>query len=114
MNPLHLFINNASGYIEEKGVNIYLIFDFTDENEELLKKYNDVWNGTTKKIKEVGSDECDYEKYNKKIKFNPDDNLPLNKPLIIFHNMTITTRSAFEEDGKLKMIQKFFLMILCI
>ena len=108
MNPLHLLIYHASGYIEEKGVNIYLIFDSTDENEELLKKYNDVWNGTRKKIKEVGSDECDYEKYYKKIKFNPDDNLPLNKPLIIFHNMTITTRSAFEEDGKLKMIRKFF------
>ena len=35
-----------------------------------------------------------------KIKFNPDDNLPLKKPLK-FHNMTITIRSVFEEDGKL-------------
>ena len=35
-----------------------------------------------------------------KIKFNSDDNLPLNKPLR-FHNMTITIRSVFEEDGKL-------------
>ena len=34
-----------------------------------------------------------------KIKFNPDDNLPLKKPLN--HNMTITIRSVFEEDGKL-------------
>ena len=34
-----------------------------------------------------------------KIKFNSDDNLPLNKPLK-FHNMTITIRSVFEEDGK--------------
>ena len=37
VNPLDLFINHASGYIEEKGVNKYLIFDFTDENKELLK-----------------------------------------------------------------------------
>ena len=35
-----------------------------------------------------------------KIKFNSDDDLPLNKH-IKFHNMTITIRSAFEEDGKL-------------
>ena len=28
-----------------KEVNKYFIFDSTDENEELLKKYNDVWNG---------------------------------------------------------------------
>ena len=35
-----------------------------------------------------------------KIKFNSDDKLPLNKPLK-FHNITITIRSVFEEDGKL-------------
>ena len=35
-----------------------------------------------------------------KIKFNSDDNLSLNKPLK-FHNITITIRSVFEEDGKL-------------
>ena len=35
-----------------------------------------------------------------KIKFNSDDNLPLNKPLK-FHNITIIIRSVFGEDGKL-------------
>ena len=35
-----------------------------------------------------------------KIKFNSDDNLPLNKPLK-FHAMTIIIRSAFEEGSKL-------------
>ena len=35
-----------------------------------------------------------------KIKFNSDDNLPLNEPLK-FHNIAITIRSVFEEDGKL-------------
>ena len=35
-----------------------------------------------------------------KIKFNSDDNLPLNKQLK-FQNMTITIRSVFEENGKL-------------
>ena len=48
------------------------------------------------KIKEVSNDECDYEKDYMKIKFNSDDDLPLN-----FHIMTITIRSVFEEDGKL-------------
>ena len=45
VNPLYLLINHANGYIEEKGVNKYLIFDSTDENKELLKKCKDVWNG---------------------------------------------------------------------
>ena len=37
LNPLYLLINHANGYVEEKGVNKYLIFDYTDENKELLK-----------------------------------------------------------------------------
>ena len=43
VNPLYLFVNHANGYIEEKGVNKCLIFDSSDENKELLKKYNDVF-----------------------------------------------------------------------
>ena len=35
-----------------------------------------------------------------KIKFNSDDDLPLNK-LLKIHNMTLIIRSVFEEDGKL-------------
>ena len=34
VNPLYLIIDHASGYIEEKGVNKYFIFDSTDENKE--------------------------------------------------------------------------------
>ena len=35
VNPLHLFFNRASRYIEEKNENKYLIFDSTDENKDL-------------------------------------------------------------------------------
>ena len=67
VNPLYLTISHASGYIEEKGVNKYLVFDSmelhsTNENKELLKKYNDVFNGSRNKIKKKSGDECDYEK----------------------------------------------------
>ena len=48
VNPLYLTITHASGYIEEKGVNKYLVFSSIDENKELLKKYNDVFNGIRK------------------------------------------------------------------
>ena len=100
VNPLYLLIAHANRYIEEKDVNKYLVFDSADENKELLKKYNDVFNGIRDKIKETSSSECDYEKDYMKINFNSDDNLPLNKPLK-FHNVTITIRSVSEEDGKL-------------
>ena len=64
--------------LKKKNGNKYLIFDSTDENKELLKKNNDVWNGIKDKIKEINSVKCDYEKDQMKIKFNSDDNLPLN------------------------------------
>ena len=99
VNPLYLIVAYASGYIEGKGVNKYLVFDSADENRELLKKYNDVFNGIKNKIKKIISDECDYEKDYMDIKFNSDDNLPSKKALK-FHNMTITIRSVFKEVGK--------------
>ena len=101
VNPLYLRINHASGYIEEKNGNKYLVFDFVDENKEVFKKYADVWDGIKNKIKAINSGkENDYGKDYIKIKFNSDDDLPLNKPLK-FHAMTIIIRSVFEEDGKL-------------
>ena len=59
---MYLTITHASGYIGEKGGNKYLVFDSIDENKELLKKYNDVFNRIMGKIKEVSSEECDYKK----------------------------------------------------
>ena len=37
VNPLYLLIGHASGYIEEKNRNKYLIFDSADENKGVLK-----------------------------------------------------------------------------
>ena len=67
----------------------------------MLKKYNDVFNGIRDEIKTInGGKENDYEKAYMKIKFDSDDNLPLNKPLRL-HLMTITISSVIEEYRKL-------------
>ena len=101
VNPLYLHIGHASGYIDEKNGNKYLIFDYVDENKEVLRKYADVWDGIKNKIKEInGCKESDYGKDYMKIKFNSDDDLQLNK-LLKFHLMTIIIRCVFSEDGKL-------------
>ena len=93
-------INHASGYVEEKNRNKYLIFYSADENKEVLKKYADVWDGIKNKIKAINDgEENDYGKDYMKIKFNSDNDVPLNKPLK-FHTMTKIIRSIFEEDGK--------------
>ena len=76
---MYLIVNHANGYIEEKGVNRYLIFDSTNENKELLKNTMIFGNGIRDKIKELSSSECDYQKDFMKVKFNSDDNLALNK-----------------------------------
>ena len=68
-----------------------MIFDSTDENKEVSKKYADVCNRIKNEIKTInGGKENYYEKDYMKIKFNSDDDLPLNKPLK-FHLMTITS-----------------------
>ena len=59
VNPLYLGITHSDGYIEKKGTNKYLALDSTDDNKELLKKYNDIFNGIRDKIKEINSNECD-------------------------------------------------------
>ena len=36
INPLYLNITHSNGYIEEKGVNKYLVFNTTDENKNII------------------------------------------------------------------------------
>ena len=78
-----------------------IFYDSANENKGLLKKYADVWDGIKNKIKAIYvRKENNYGKDYMKIKFNSNDDLPLNKPLK-FHAMTIIMRSVFEEDDKL-------------
>ena len=61
VNPLYLGITHANEYIEDINENKYIIFDSMelhsmDENKELLKKYNDVFNWIMDEIKEISND----------------------------------------------------------
>ena len=93
-------IDNASGYIEEKGSSKCLIFDSTDKNKELLKKYRCVFDGLIDEIKTKDDDWLEYTKDHTKIKFSSEDNLPLNKPLK-FYQMPVTIRCVISEENKL-------------
>ena len=64
------------------------------------KKYNDTWDRIKNKIEEISGGKYDYKKDYMKIKFNSDDDLPLNKPLK-FYNMAIIIRCVFQEAEKL-------------
>ena len=75
-----MHIDNASGYIEEVNEDKYLVFDVRDDDDD------DDW--------------LEYAKNYMKIKFNSDDNLPLNKPLK-FYQMTVTIRYVFSKYNRL-------------
>ena len=94
-----MIIDKLEGFIEEKTGNKYLTLVSTDKNKEVLIKYIELWD----KIKNlIGCNSIkagEYEKDFVKIKFNSNDNLPLNRILKI-HNMTIVIESVFQEDGK--------------
>ena len=97
---MYLLIYKIDGFIEEKGGNKYLNIAFKDDNDEVLRKYKDVLSGIKSGIEKINSNRSgEYEKDYKKIKFNSDDKLSLNKQLK-FLSVTIVIRSVFEDDGK--------------
>ena len=98
VNPLHVITGKVDGYIKENNRNKYLVFDSTDENKKIFKKYRELWDGIKNETINGGK-KAEYSKDFMKIKFNTDDNLPLNKPLKL-HLLTIIVRCIFEEDGK--------------
>ena len=112
---MYLIIDKVDGHIErssaeENNESKSLVFDSTDENNEVSKKYTELWDGIENEVEIINGGECnsvekgecnsvDYGKDFMKIKFNSDDNLPLNKPLKP-HLLTIIIKCIFEEDGK--------------
>ena len=100
---MYLIIGKVDGHIEEKNESKYLVFDSTDENKEVLKKYTELWDGIKNEIETInGGKKGEYGKDFMKIKFNTDDNLPLNKPLKL-HLLTKIVVGIFKEDGKLNL-----------
>ena len=72
----------------------------TDYNNNVLKKYSEVWKGIKNQIVKINNGlEREYDKDYMKIKFDSDDDLPLNK-VMKFYDLTFIIRSIFEKNGK--------------
>ena len=82
-----------------KNENKYSTLVSADKNKKVLIKYIELWDKIKNLIKKINDKSGDYDEKYMKIKFNTDDNLPLNK-ILKTHNMTIVIRSVFQEDGK--------------
>ena len=100
VNPLYLTIDKVDGYIEASNGSKYLILASTDKNKEVLKKYTELWDGIKYQMKTINGGEAgEYKKEYMKIKFESNDNLPLNKTLKLY-NLTLIVRSIFQENNK--------------
>ena len=74
--------------------------DDIDEKKQVSKKYEEVWDRIRKEIKTInGSKKIEYEKIFKKIRFESNDDLPMNKPMKLLL-LTIIIRCVFSEDDK--------------
>ena len=99
VNPLYLIFGEVDGHIEEKNGCKQLVFYSTDEIK-VLEKYKEIWDKIKNEIETInGGNEGEYGKDFLKIKYDTDDELPLNK-LLKLSMLAIVVRSVFEENGK--------------
>ena len=96
---MYFIIGEVDGYIEESNENKYLIFASTDKNKEVLRKYTERWDKIKSLIEKINNKTGEYRKGFIKIRFNSDNNLPLNKTLKL-HNLTVILKFIFEENSK--------------
>ena len=99
VNPLYLIINKVNGYFEEINKSKYLTLVPTNETKEKIKKYEELWSKIRDLIRSITKNSDDYDEKYMKIKFNSNDELPLNKTIEL-PNMTIVVRAIFLEDNK--------------
>ena len=82
VNPLYLKIDKMIDHFKEKNGNKYLVLDDIDENKEVSTKYEEFWDGIKKEIETInGGKKIEYEKDFKKIRFESNDDLSMNKPI---------------------------------
>ena len=63
VNPLYLMLDKMIGQFEEKSGNKYLVLDDVNENKEVLKKYEEIWEGIKKEIETInGGEKIEYGK----------------------------------------------------
>ena len=88
------------GHFDEKNKNKYLFLDDADEKKEVSKRYEEVWESVKKDIETVnGGERVEYGKHFSKIRFESNDDLPMDTPIKL-HLLKIITRCVFSEGGK--------------
>ena len=99
VKPLYLMINIKKSHFEEVDGDKYLII--SSENGDIMQKYQGVFDGIKEIIKKINGygQSMKYDDNYMKIKFNTDDNIPLDK-IIYFPTITIIIRSVTKKDDR--------------
>ena len=97
VNSLYLIFSKANGYFEEINKNKYLMLVPTIESKEKIKKHGELWSKIRDLIRSINKNSEDYNEKCMKIKFNSDDELPLNKK-IKMPSMVIVVRAVFYKN----------------
>ena len=92
-------INKIKIHFEEVDRDKYQII--SSENADIMQKYQEVFDGIKEIIKKINeySQPIKYDDNHMIIKFNTDDNIPLNK-IIYFPTITIIIKSVTQKNGK--------------
>ena len=98
VNPLYLIFSKVNGYFEEINRNKYQTVVPANEQRK-NKKYTELWIKIRDLIRSITKNVDDYDEKCMKIKFNSDDNLPLNKTI---ENLIVTkvVRAVLHENNK--------------
>ena len=99
VNPLELIFSKMKGYFQENIRNKYLTLIPTNERKEKIKKYEELWIKIRDLIRSVTKNLDVYDESYLKIKFDSDDELPLNK-IIGIPVMAIVVRAVFLKINK--------------
>ena len=96
---MYLFFRNVNGYPEEINKSKYLTLVLTNKREGKIKKtYEELWSKIRDLIRSRTKNPDDYDEKHMKIKFNSDDELPLNK-MIEIATITIVVTAFFHENN---------------
>ena len=99
VNPLYLCTRYLKGFIDELDGKKYLNISLADNDNGVIIKYLEVFNGIKDNIKKLNDGlPVVYDKNYMKIQLETNDVLPLNK-LTKFHALTIVIRQVFEKGN---------------
>ena len=98
VNPLYLRIKDMKDQFKKgKSDNVWYLIIFGDS--DVLRKFANIWKSIRAKIEENTGGIVQYDKDYMKIKFESNDNLPIDN-IVNMHQVTIIIRSIFAQNGK--------------